>query len=206
LAARELRQHLLSALAVYWNITEEQIELNPQGAVCSPNEQEQADKLAMRNLSWQQCAALLDQTRNSRSIRRHYVAPHTFDIGEGNPIHFAYSFSTQAVQIEVALETGEVRVLQVISANDAGHVLNPLGFQGQVEGGVIMGLGHALMEEFKVEKGFIQTDRIARYRVPAMPDSPQVLSILEEHPAVEGPFGAKGVGRAGQHPHPARYY
>jgi xanthine dehydrogenase molybdenum-binding subunit len=122
------------------------------------------------------------------------VAPHTFDLGEGNPIHFAYSFSAQAAQIEISLETGAIRVLQVISANDAGHVLNPLGFQGQVEGGIIMGLGHALMEEFKVENGVIQTDRMARYHIPNMPDSPQVLSILDEHPTAEGPFGAKGVG------------
>jgi len=52
----------------------------------------------------------------------------------------------------VCLETGEVKVLQVISANDAGRVLNPIGFQGQVEGGVVMGIGHALMEDFKVER------------------------------------------------------
>jgi xanthine dehydrogenase molybdenum-binding subunit len=63
-----------------------------------------------------------------------------------------------------------------------------------VEGGVIMGLGHALMDEFKVEQGIILTDRMARYRIPSMPDSPHILSILDEHPTTEGPFGAKGVG------------
>jgi len=92
------------------------------------------------------------------------------------------------------LEDGGVQVLQVISANDAGRVLNPLGFQGQVEGGIVMGVGHALMEEFRVNEGVVETDRMARYPIPRMPDSPQVKSILVEHPTAEGPFGAKGVG------------
>lgn len=194
LAARDLRQHLLSAVAVYWNIPTEQIELTPRGAVCTPDQQEQFDNMSMRNLSWQQLASLLEHTSTGRSIRRNYIAPQTHELGEGNPIHFAFSFSAQAVQIEVSLESGEIRVLQVISAHDAGRVLNPLGFQGQVEGGVVMGLGHALMEEFKIDNGIIQTDRIARYHIPTMQDSPKVISIIEEHPIASGPFGAKGVG------------
>ena len=194
LAARDLRQHLLSALAVYWNTTEEQIELTPQGAVCPSNQEGQFDSMAMRSLNWQQLASLLDRTSTGRSIRRNYIAPQTYDLGKGNPIHFAFSFSAQAVQIEVSLESGVVRVLQVISAHDAGRVLNPLGFQGQVEGGVVMGLGHALMEEFKVDDGIIRTDRMARYHIPTMQDSPKVISIMEEHPITSGPFGAKGVG------------
>jgi xanthine dehydrogenase molybdenum-binding subunit len=194
LAARNLNQHLISMLAVYWNTTEDQIELTPEGAMCTSNQNGQFDSMAMRSLTWQQIAALLEQSSTGRSIRRSYIAPQTYDLGEGSPIHFAFSFSAQAVQIEICLESGEVRVLQVISAHDAGRVLNPLGFQGQVEGGVVMGLGHALMEEFKVDEGIIQTDRMARYHIPTMKDSPKVISILEEHPIASGPFGAKGVG------------
>jgi xanthine dehydrogenase molybdenum-binding subunit len=137
---------------------------------------------------------LLEHTSTGRSIRRAYIAPQTYELGEGNPIHFAFSFSAQAVQIDVSLESGDIRVLQIISAHDAGRVLNPLGFKGQVEGGVVMGLGHALMEEFKIDDGIIQTDRMARYHIPTMQDSPKVISIIEEHPITSGPFGAKGVG------------
>jgi xanthine dehydrogenase molybdenum-binding subunit len=194
LAARDLRQHLLSAVAAYWNIPTDQILLTPQGVVCTPDPQGQFDNMTMRNLNWQQLASLLEHTSTGCSIRRAYIAPQTYELGEGNPIHFAFSFSAQAVQIEVSLESGEIRVLQVISAHDAGRVLNPLGFQGQVEGGVVMGLGHALMEEFKVDDGIIQTDRMARYHIPTMQDSPKVISIIEEHPISSGPFGAKGVG------------
>ena len=57
-----------------------------------------------------------------------------------------------------------------------------------------MGLGHALMEEFKVEKGVILSDRIARYPIPRMQDAPEVESYIVEAPASSGPFGAKGTG------------
>jgi xanthine dehydrogenase molybdenum-binding subunit len=82
----------------------------------------------------------------------------------------------------------------VVAANDAGRIINPLGFASQVEGGVIMGIGHALMEDFKVDEGVIKSDRIARYDVPRMQDLPEITSIIVESRTSEGPFGAKGVG------------
>jgi xanthine dehydrogenase molybdenum-binding subunit len=87
-----------------------------------------------------------------------------------------------------------VKVLKVIVANDVGKALNPLGLQGQVEGGVVMGLGNALTEHFIVEDGHVITDRLARYRMPSIVHTPEIQSIVIEHPAEDGPFGAKGVG------------
>ena len=81
-------------------------------------------------------------------------------------MHFAFSFGVQAAEVEVNKLTGEVRVLKVISANDVGMAVNPLGLQGQVEGGVMMGLGNCLTEEFIVENGYVVTDHLARYRIP----------------------------------------
>jgi len=97
-----------------------------------------------------------------------YWAPATQPLDEGGNMHFAFSFATQAAEVEVNTKTGEVRVLQVIAANDVGRALNPLGLQGQVEGGVMMGLGNALTEEFIVEEGKVVTDRLARYRMPSI--------------------------------------
>ena len=74
------------------------------------------------------------------------------------------------------------------------HALDHLAQQSQVEGGVIMGIGHALMEDFKVDEGVIKSDRIARYDVPRMQDLPEITSIIVESRTSEGPFGAKGVG------------
>jgi xanthine dehydrogenase molybdenum-binding subunit len=96
--------------------------------------------------------------------------------------------------VEVNTQTGEVRVRQVIVANDVGKALNPLGLQGQVEGGIMMGLGNALTEKFIVEEGRVITDRLARYRIPSITHTPKIVSIVVEHPTAEGPYGGKGVG------------
>jgi len=123
-----------------------------------------------------------------------YWAPETQPLGSGGDIHFAYAFAAQAAEVEVDVETGEVRVLQVIAANDVGRALNPLGLQGQVEGGVMMGIGNALTEEFIVDDGVVFTDRLARYRMPSIVQTPEIVSIVVEHPVSSGPYGAKGVG------------
>jgi xanthine dehydrogenase molybdenum-binding subunit len=123
-----------------------------------------------------------------------YWAPATQPLGEGGDMHFAFSFAAQAAEVEVNTRTGEVRVLQVIAANDVGRAINPLGLKGQVEGGVIMGIGNALIEHFIVDEGKVFTDRMARYRIPSIMHAPVIQSIVVEHPTADGPFGAKGVG------------
>ena len=123
-----------------------------------------------------------------------YEAPRTQPLGTGGDMHFAFSFGVQAAEVEVNKLTGEVRVLKVISANDVGMAVNPLGLQGQVEGGVMMGLGNCLTEEFIVENGYVVTDHLARYRIPGIMLTPEITSIIVEHPTAEGPYGAKGVG------------
>jgi xanthine dehydrogenase molybdenum-binding subunit len=123
-----------------------------------------------------------------------YWAPQTLPLGQGGDMHFAFSFAAQAAEVEVNALTGEVRVLRVIVANDVGKAINPLGLQGQVEGGVMMGLGNALTEEFIVNDGIVFTDRLARYRMPSIVHTPEIISYIVEHPVSTGPHGAKGVG------------
>ena len=123
-----------------------------------------------------------------------YWAPETKPLGDGGDMHFAFAFAAQAAEVEVNLQTGEVKVIQVISANDVGHAINPLGLKGQVEGGIMMGLGHALTENFIVNEGIVVTDRLARYRIPSITQTPAITSLIIEHPTIEGPYGAKGIG------------
>jgi xanthine dehydrogenase molybdenum-binding subunit len=123
-----------------------------------------------------------------------YWAPDTRPLGEGGDMHFAYSFAAQAAEVEVNTRTGEVEVLRVVVANDVGKAINPLGLQGQVEGGVMMGLGNAITEQFITQNGHVFTDRLARYRMPSIVHTPDIVSIIVEHPTEDGPFGAKGVG------------
>ena len=124
----------------------------------------------------------------------HYAAPATEPLGTDGDIHFAFSFAVQAVQIEVNLETGAIKVLRVITANDAGEVINPLGFNAQVEGGTVMGVGHALMEEVQLVEGHNLTEGFKQYHIPGIMDTPLIDTYPVEAPTNEGPYGAKGIG------------
>ncbi|OGO49609.1 MAG: aldehyde oxidoreductase [Chloroflexi bacterium RBG_16_64_43] len=164
---------------------------------CPPDAIRFADGAAWigdQRLDMAQVAALMHAEGREPRASYEYHAPATAALGSGGDIHFAYSFAAQAAEVEVDTETGEVRVLQVIAATDVGRALNPLGVQGQVEGGVIMGLGNALTEEFIVEDGRVFSDRLARYRMPSIVHTPYIESVVVEHPVAAGPYGAKGIG------------
>ncbi|MCB2178294.1 molybdopterin-dependent oxidoreductase [bacterium] len=123
-----------------------------------------------------------------------YWAPETKPLGEGGDMHFAFSFAAQAAEVAVNTDTGEVKVLRVIAATDVGKALNPLGLRGQIEGGVMMAIGNALTEEVIMEQGKVFTDRMARYRIPSIEATPEIIPIVVEDPTVNGPYGAKGIG------------
>jgi xanthine dehydrogenase molybdenum-binding subunit len=139
-------------------------------------------------------AALMQAEGRKPVASYEYWAPETYPLDSEGDKHFAYSFAAQAVEIELDLLTGEVRVLRVIASNDVGRAINPLGLIGQVEGGVIMGIGHALTEEFILEDGLVWTDHLSRYRMPSITHTPQIEALVVEHPTECGPYGAKGVG------------
>lgn len=123
-----------------------------------------------------------------------YTAPQTQPLGTGGDMHFAFSYATQAALVEVDTETGEVRVLTVVAGNDIGRAINPLSLQGQIEGGIVMGLGNALTEAFITEQGVPWTHLLARYKMPSIRHSPQIISHIIEARTTDGPYGAKGVG------------
>ena len=123
-----------------------------------------------------------------------YRAPTTQPLGTGGDMHFGFSFAAQAAEVEVDTQTGEAHVLRMIAAHDIGRAINPLALQGQIEGGMIMGLGNALTEEFIVEDGCVFTDTLARYKMPGIKHAPPLTSFIVEHETADGPYGAKGVG------------
>jgi CO/xanthine dehydrogenase Mo-binding subunit len=138
-------------------------------------------------------AEMLAEHRQPKALAT-YWAPATRPLGEPGDMHFAFSYGVQAAEVEVNTQTGEVRVLRVIADTDVGSAINPLGLQGQVEGGIIMGLGNALTEHFITENGQVFSDRLARYRMPSIEHTPEITSFIVEHPVSSGPYGAKGVG------------
>jgi len=108
-------------------------------------------------------------------------------------LHAAYCFGAQAVSLEVEPSSGRVNVLRVIAASDAGRAVNPAAVEGQMEGGVVMGLGYALSEEFRLEQGHIVTDTLARLGLWRATQVPPIECIIVENPHEEGPYGAKGM-------------
>ena len=115
------------------------------------------------------------------------------ETGQGNA-YSNYSYATQLAEVEVDTETGKVDVLRVIAATDVGKAINPMNVEGQIEGGVIMGLGYALTEEIKQEKGYVKTKNLGEYMLPTSLDIPEIETHIVEVPVSSGPYGAKGVG------------
>jgi xanthine dehydrogenase molybdenum-binding subunit len=109
-------------------------------------------------------------------------------------ISAAYVFGAQAALVEVDQETGEVKVLKVVSVHDSGRIINPMAAEGQVHGGVHMGIGYALYEELVLEQGRVVNASFADYHVPTAQETPVVKAVFLENPDPAGPFGAKGIG------------
>lgn len=130
----------------------------------------------------------------SPRVKHIYHAPPTQPLGTGGDMHFAFSYATQAALIEVDMDTGEIHVLKVLSSTDIGRAINPLMLQGQIEGGIIMAMGNCLTESFIIENGVPWTQLLARYKMPSIKHTPEIISRLVEHRSSEGPYGAKGVG------------
>ena len=111
------------------------------------------------------------------------------ETGQGRP-YAAYAFAAQCASVEVDTASGMTRVKEVAAAHDVGRAINPRAVMGQITGGVVMGLGMALMEEFRPGR----SDNLQNYHIPTMVDAPKVTPLIVEEPEESGPYGAKGVG------------
>ncbi|MBI4276980.1 MAG: xanthine dehydrogenase family protein molybdopterin-binding subunit [Armatimonadetes bacterium] len=128
-----------------------------------------------------------------------FIAPPTpYDAscvtGHLYPAFHSPSFHAHAAEVEVDPETGQVRVLRYVVAQDVGFAINPAGIEGQIEGGVAQGLGQALTEQLIYDGGQVLTHNLTDYALPTTLDVPNVESIILEYPSEVGPYGAKGAG------------
>src|SRR5437660_2516362 len=104
------------------------------------------------------------------------------------------SFTAQVAEVSVDPQTGQVTVRHFTTAHDVGTIINPIGHQGQIEGGLIQGLGFALMEEIKTEEGRISTLSLGDVKLPTIQDIPPLTTVILEDPVGPGPFNAKAIG------------
>jgi xanthine dehydrogenase molybdenum-binding subunit len=183
LAALDLRGALAQTAA-------EQLDASPEAITFAESQvQGGGQQISLRNL-----AEMALREGRSLVIRRVYTPPRTVPLGQEGDAHFAYGYATQVAEVEVDLDSGEVRVLRVAAAHDIGKAINPQSVEGQIEGGVVMGIGLALKEELVLDGGRLVSDSLAKYKIPTTQDVPEIVPILVEALSEEGPFGAKGVG------------
>ena len=113
--------------------------------------------------------------------------------GKSEP-NFAYGYVAEAAKVEVDLETGVVRLLEVVCADDVGRAVNPQGVRGQIEGAVVQAAGYVLLEDFQQQDGRVRTSLLSTYLIPGALDIPDhVESVVLEYPDPRGPWGARGM-------------
>lgn len=121
-----------------------------------------------------------------------------FAFSSFNPPNFTYPFGAHVAVVEIERETGRLRILDYTSVDDCGKVINPLIVEGQIHGGVVQGLGQALLEEIKYsDTGELLSSSFLDYQIPLAEDVPNIHSFRTETPTDSNPLGLKGIGEAG---------
>ena len=160
---------------------------------------------SVQNLRWESESI----SAPSRRISLQEVASWAFQIN-GQPVEVQVShqpimpditsFCAQVAEVQVDPETGQVKVRRIVTAHDVGTVVNPVGHQGQIEGGVIQGLGYALTEELPIEDGKPTTLHMGDYKIPSIKDVPDLVTVLLEEPYGTGPSKIHSIGESSNVP------
>ncbi|MYS80749.1 molybdopterin cofactor-binding domain-containing protein [Embleya scabrispora] len=137
---------------------------------------------------------LVDVLEGELRVETEYIGDFEDDDGTGaGDISATYSFAAHAVEVDVDRTTGAVKVVKVVAAHDSGRILNPLTARGQVEGGVVIGVGAVLGEELIFEGGRVVNAGYADYAMPRAADIPEISVHFLGADDPEGPYGAKGL-------------
>ena len=104
------------------------------------------------------------------------------------------SFTCQIAEVSVDKETGQIKLLKITSAHDTGKIINPMGHQGQINGGIQHGIGYGMMEELAIEDGRVTTLSFADYKIPTAADMPELRTVILESESGVGPYNIRGIG------------
>lgn len=149
--------------------------------------------------------ALLGRTlpRSDRRTISQFVMPVAQDAPPRNPEfypgfpHSLFSYAAHLARVEVDELTGKTDVVEYLAMTDGGRVINPQGFEQQVQGAVAQGIGYALTEELLLDHGHVVNPNLATYLIPTALDVPDVVSVPVETVEETGPYGMKGIGEVG---------
>ncbi len=190
-AAKKAKAKILAAAAKKLGVAEAELDLRGGWVIRAADGEALQDlPRLLRSLHFSDKADLVMTTF-------YYEPPSVHqDKGYKGDVSAAYAWATQGVEVEVDTEPGVVRMTRVTGAHDVGRVLNRLGIEGQIEGGVVMGQGYALTENLLIENGVMKNPNFRDYKLVTAPEIPEMDVSFIESMDGEGPQGAKGVGEA----------
>jgi xanthine dehydrogenase D subunit len=129
----------------------------------------------------------------TREYRPRATSPIDPDTGQGD-VHMAFAFAAHRAVVDVDVELGLVKVVEIATAQDVGRAMNPVAVEGQIDGGIAQGVGLALMEEIQVADGLVRNPSFTDYLIPTILDMPSVRKEILELLHPESPYGLNGVG------------
>jgi CO/xanthine dehydrogenase Mo-binding subunit len=133
---------------------------------------------------------VIEETREYRHLPTTALDPVT---GQGHA-HVQFAFAAHRAVVDVDVDTGLVKVVEMATAQDVGKALNPQAVEGQLEGGTAQGLGLAVMEEIQLRDGVVLNPSFTDYLIPTILDMPPVRMEVLELGDPDAPYGLKGVG------------
>jgi len=177
-AANDAREKILAFAAKTLNTSKEELDINDNIIYSTSNPE-------------------IKMGLGDAAMKAHEQGQQFIGVGSIIPQN-APPYLAQFAEVEVDIETGKVKVLKLVGANDVGKAINPQIVEGQLEGGLAMGIGYALSEEIKYDsKGRQLNTSYEKYVLPTSMDITELQAIIVEANDPSGPFGAKGVGETG---------
>lgn len=190
-AAEKVRKRFEKVLQEHWKLEDKKAEF-----VFKDGYVYVEDKQDKYNISFGELCALVNGKGVNMAEVGWYPGPHVHweeETGHGDA-YFTYAYGCQAAEVTVNTGTGEVYIHRVVAVHDAGTVINLLGAQGQVYGGVTQGAGYGLWEEISTHNAAIRELNLDQYLVPTSKDIEDITAIFVEGSEKYGPWGAKSLG------------
>lgn len=173
IAAEDARQRMLAAASEILAANQTELTLTGDGGVAAPSG---------KSVSYGAIA------RSSGAAIRGHGFYKNFESGP------EAALCVQIAEVEVDPETGQVKLAHLTSAHSTGTVLNPLMHQGQIDGGVVMGMGFAMMEGVVIDGGSVIGTNFGENKIPSICDIPRLTTVVQEHPVGNGPYGGMSIG------------
>jgi xanthine dehydrogenase molybdenum-binding subunit len=187
-AARAARKQILDAASKQSNVTAEEMDLRQGHVVQADNGISivKLDKL-LRQMHFADEPELV--------MVSEYFEPDSEleDKNHVGNLSATWAHGAYVAEVEVDTETGEVKVLKITAVQDVGRVINHLGIEGQMEGGISVSLGYALSEELQIKDGKVLNPNFRDYKVPTAPETPEIELHFVEHDCKASPLGCKGI-------------